>query len=113
MMRKFFLIALVACAALFPLTALEGYEGQTFHVENAKKHATIDMTYTESTQNLLVVYKIKYLPFDEGDALIMIRDAVLRFADEHGFKHYRTYSKDIIKYHDKETELIRFIVLYN
>lgn len=112
-MKKFILFAALALVSAFPLMALEGYDVQTSHVEDAKKHITIDLQYTESTRNLLVVYTIKYLPFDEGDAVSMIRDTVKQFAEDHGFKHYKTYSDDILKYHEKETELTRFIILYN
>ena len=112
-MRKCILFVALAVIATFPLVALEGYKVQSSRVEDANKHVTIDLQYTEETRNLLVVYTIKYLPFDEGDAVAMIRDTVMQFAEAHGFKHYKTYSDDIIKYHDKDTELTRFFILYN
>jgi hypothetical protein len=110
-MKKFILLAALLCASTFPLIALEGYDVQNFHTESEDKSETIDMMYTESTKNLVVIYKIKYKAFDESQAFIEVRDAIRKFADEHDFKHYKTYSDDIIKYHGKETELTRFIYL--
>lgn len=112
-MKKFIILTAFAVISAFPLVAVEGYEVQNSRVENAKKHVTIDLAYTEATRNLQVIYTIKYLPFDEGDAVCSIRDTVRQFAEDHGFKHYKTYSDDIIRYRDKETELTRFILLYN
>ena len=110
-MKKLILIAAVALAALCPLAALEGYDVQNIHQETNDKFVTIDLAWTEQTRNLVVVYKVKYRAFDEGDAFIAIRDTVRKFADEHGFKSYKTYSDDIIRYHGNETELTRFIIL--
>jgi hypothetical protein len=112
-MKKLILIAAIALAAVCPLVAVEGYDVQTIHEETNDKFVTIDLAWTETTRNLVVVYKVKYRAFDEGDAFIAIRDTVRKFADEHGFKSYKTYSDDIIKYHGNETELTRFIILAN
>jgi hypothetical protein len=110
-MKKLLLAAAIAIAAACPLVALEGYDVQTIHQETGDKFVTIDLAWTETTRNLVVVYKVKYRAFDEGDAFIAIRDTVRKFADEHGFKSYKTYSDDIIRYHGNETELTRFIIL--
>jgi hypothetical protein len=112
-MKKIIFLAALALVSSLPIAALEGYEVETSRVEDAKKHVTIDLQYTESTRNLLVVYTVKHLPFDEGDAVALIRDTVTKFAEDHGFKHYKTYSDDIIKYHGRDTELTRFFILYN
>jgi hypothetical protein len=110
-MKKFILCAALVIAAAFPLVAVEGYEVQAFHEDTKDKMVSIDLEYTELTRNLVVIYKVKYRAFDEGDAFIAIRDTVRKFADEHGYKSYSTYSDDIIKYHGNETELTRFIIL--
>ena len=110
-MKKIAILAVLVLACVFPLVAVEGYKVQNFHEVSSDKFVTIDLAYTESTRNLVVVYTVKYKEFDEGDAFIAIRDSVKKFADEHGFKSYKTYSDDIIKYHSKETELTRFIIL--
>jgi len=110
-MKKIAILAVLVLACVFPLVAVEGYGVQNFHEVSSDKFVTIDLAYTESTRNLVVVYTVKYKAFDEGDAFIAIRDSVKKFADEHGFKSYKTYSDDIIKYHTQQTELTRFIIL--
>ena len=110
-MKKLILSVVLVAVLVGGAVALEGYEAQTFHQVIKENFITIDLTYTEDTRNLVVVYTVKHLPFDEGDAFVAIRDSVKKFAEEHGFKHYSTYSDDIIKYHGKETELTRFILL--
>jgi hypothetical protein len=110
-MKKFIVCILLSAVLVAGAVALEGYEVQTFHQVIKENFITIDLSYTEDTRNLVVVYTVKHLPFDEGDAFVAIRDSVKKFAEEHGFKHYTTYSDDIIKYHGKDTELTRFIIL--
>ena len=110
-MKKFAVFAVLISLCLLPLVAVEGYEVQNFHEVSSDKLVTIDLAYTESTRNLVVVYTVNYRAFDEGDAFIAIRDTVKKFADEHGYKSYNTYSDDIIKYHKQQTELTRFIIL--
>ena len=110
-MKKIAILAVLIVACVFPLVAVEGYEVQNFHEATTDKFITIDLAYTEATRNLVVVYTVKYRAFDEGDALVAIRDTVKKFADEHGYKSYKTYSDDIVKYHTQQTELTRFIIL--
>jgi hypothetical protein len=110
-MKKYVLLALLAVAAALPLTALEGYGVQTIKADVPEKNVTVELQYTEDTKNLVVIYTVKYKKFDEGDAVATIRDIVQKFNEEHGFKHFKTYSEDIIKYHGKDTELTRFFIL--
>jgi hypothetical protein len=110
-MKKYTLFILLLGACLCMVGALEGYMVQKYHVEVDGKFTTIDLEYTKDTHNLMVVYTIKHMPFDEGDALIAIRDTVKKFAEENGYKSYKTYSDDIRKYGDKETTLTRFFIL--
>ena len=112
-MKKIAILAVLVLACIFPLVAVEGYEVQNFHEVSSDKFVTIDLAYTESTRNLVVIYTVKYKAFDEGEAFVAIRDSVKKFADEHGYKSYKTYSDDIIRYHTKETELTRFIIFNN
>jgi uncharacterized protein YihD (DUF1040 family) len=110
-MKRFILLAIIACATVFPIAALEGFETKTIKAEVSEKNVSVELQYTEETKNLVVIYTIKYRKFDEADAVITIRDIVKKFCDERGFKHYKTYSDDIIKYHGKDTELTRFFIL--
>ncbi len=110
-MKKALFCLALAFAALSPSLALDGYTVQSFHQDTDDKFVTIDMEYTEETQNLIVVYRVKYKAFDEGDAFVAVRDAVQKFANERGFLSYATYSNDVIKYRGTETTLTRFILL--
>jgi len=111
-MKKIILLCAFALATTLSAFALDGYAVQTFQQKTDDKNVVINLEYTEETNNLIVKYTVKYRSFDEGDAFVAIRDTVKRFADEHGYKSYKTYSDDVIKYHDTVTELTRFIILY-
>lgn len=110
-MKKSILVILLSILSGISLIALEGYEVKTFHQDIEKNIVSLDMVYNETTKNLIVIYKIKYRSFDEGTAFVAVRDAIQTFADEHGYKSYKTYSEDRIIYRDKLTEFRRFIVL--
>lgn len=110
-MKKYILILSLLAVSCCMIWALEGYAVQKFHKDVDGKFKTLDLEFTQDTNNLMVVYTVKNVPFDEGDALIAIRDSVKTFVAENGYKSYKTYSEDIIKYHDKETELTRFFIL--
>lgn len=110
-MKKLILAAALLFVAVLPLVALEGYETQTFHEQTDDKFVSIDLVYTETTRSLIVNYTLKYRGFDEGDAFVAVRDAIKKFADEHGYKSYAQYSEDTIKYHKNETVFTRFITL--
>jgi hypothetical protein len=114
-MKKFILLFAFALVVAFPLVALEGYMAQTIHVDVNEKNLKVDLIYTEDTKNLTVVYTLKYKAFDEGDAVVTTGEIVQKFMNEHGFKHFKSYTPDVIKYHKEanETELTRFLVLYN
>ncbi len=110
-MKKYALLAVLAFVTVLRLAALEGFGVQTIKADVPDKNVSVELQYTEDTKNLVVIYTVKYRKFDEGDAVATIRDIVQKFNEEHGFKHYRMYSDDIIKYHGKETELTRFFIL--
>jgi hypothetical protein len=114
-MKKFILLFAFALVAAFPLVAMEGYESQTIHVDVNEKNLKVDLIYTEETKNLTVVYTLKYKAFDEGDAVVTTGEIVQKFVNEHGYKHFKTYTPDVIKYHKdaNETEFTRFFVLSN
>lgn len=114
-MKKFILLFAFALVAAFPLVAMEGYESQTIHVDVSDKNLKVDLIYTEETKNLTVVYTLKYKAFDEGDAVVTTGEIVKKFMGEHGYKHFKTYTPDVIKYHKdaNETEFTRFFVLSN
>jgi hypothetical protein len=99
------------CASALPLIALEGFEAEKIVVEGTPKNVTIVLNYTETTKNLMVVYTIKYRNFDEGDAVSTTRDAIQKFCDDRGFKHFKKYSDDIINYNKNETVYTRFFIL--
>ncbi|TAH46037.1 MAG: hypothetical protein EWM51_12230 [Treponema sp.] len=110
-MKKLMLCVVLSVLSVFSSFALEGYETRTFHQVIKENFITIDLAYTEETRNLIVVYTVKHMPFDEGDAVAATRESVQKFADENGFKHFKAFSPDVIKYHGKDTELTRFLVL--
>lgn len=114
-MKKFILLLAFGLVAAFPLVALEGYESQTIHVDVNEKNLKVDLVYTEDTKNLTVVYTLKYKAFDEGDAVVTTGEIVKKFMDERGFKHFKSYTPDVIKYRKdaNETEFTRFFVLSN
>ncbi len=78
-----------------------------------RDNAQVDLAFNELTGVLRVTYVSNY-SFNEGDALITVRNSVSAFARSKGYLKYRLYpDEDSISYReDGSVVLKRFYILY-
>jgi hypothetical protein len=74
---------------------------------------SLELMYNESTQNLIITYRLESNLLRHGDAFTMTRDRIIKYMYELGYLHYKVYSEDVIKYHGDYSTYTRFIKFYD
>ena len=93
-MKKMLLFAFIISLSLFGLSAqsTETSDSLKFIESSVKaENATIDFSFNDLTGVLRLTYTLEVFTFDVTEADRLIRDEVVKFADEHGYFKYHMY----------------------
>ena len=118
-MKKLLLFAFIISLSLFGLSAqsTETSDSLKFIESSVKaENATIDFSFNDLTGVLRLTYTLEVFTFDLDEADRLIRDEVVKFADEHGYFKYHMYpQEDDIRYFAKTrtTRYKKFYILYD
>jgi len=105
-------VSLLAVSSSFSHKKILDEESVEYYDETPESGEHLRLIYNSVSRNLTVVYTLSDDFYFEGDAFVLIRDRIIKFKLDKGFKYYKTISEDIIKWHNDQVEYTRFLILY-
>ena len=93
-MKKLLFFVLIISLSLCSLSAQNTEQGDSLKfIDSSVKagNATIDLSFNDLTGVLRLTYTLEVFTFDLDEADRLIRDEVVKFADEHGYFKYHMY----------------------
>lgn len=125
-MKKYIVFLLIICFIspfLFPQTMNNGENKEEIKTFDVKDLINVEMKFYDNvienvSESKLILYyysmykevriqfSCPYNRYNEGDAIIAIRDIMLDFIKEKGFYHYSRLANDIIKFEKNDNDIV-------